>query len=100
MDSVARRAEIFCVIRDVAECVGGVERVDGGADEAGVVGLDGEDAGGGLQRSCRWTGDERSCAVVGGDSDVLEDVGADEEVGVGSKGIEGGERCRPRWRAC
>ena len=52
------------------------------ANEAGVVGLHGQDAGGG--RQVGLVGDQCSGALVGGDTHVLEDEGAkQEEVVVG-----------------
>ncbi len=66
----------------------GVERVDGGADEACVIGLDCEDAA--RIAKIGGAGQGTGCTVVGGDADIFEDIGADEEKGIAGKGVEGG----------
>lgn len=56
-----------------------------------MVGLNGEDAGGGCQVTCSDAcgADETGGSVVRGDPDIFEDKGADQEAVEISKGIEG-----------
>ena len=52
-----------------------------------MVGFDGEDACCRAERRLALNGSR--CTVIGGDTNVLEDVGADEEEGVAGEGVEG-----------
>ena len=56
-----------------------------------MIGLDCEDARRSGEVGFAGSGgaEERSGSVVGGDPDVLEDIGSDEEGGVAGEGIEG-----------
>ena len=53
-------------------------RVERRADDRGVIRLDREDAGGGLEIGL--VGEQRRRALVGGDADILEDERAEQEV--------------------
>ena len=56
------------------------------ADDRGVIGLDRQDAGGRLEEGL--VGDQRRRALVGGDADILEDEGAEQEDSRRCIGIE------------
>ena len=80
----SRIAEVREVARDSGDgaggivgsgCVGDCERR---ADETGVVGFDGQDAGGNRQYA-RLAHDQRRGSMVCGDADVLEDIRAEQE---------------------
>ncbi|KEH14938.1 hypothetical protein GY15_02295 [Delftia sp. 670] len=62
-----------------------------------MVGLGGQDAGGCLQIGL--VGDQRRCALVGGDAHVLEDEGPQQEVLVTRIGIEGRARAHQPGRS-
>ena len=65
---------------------------DHGADDSGVVTLDGEDSGRGgeVGLTGRRGAEQRSRAVIGGDADVFKHEGSDEEAVKIGEGIEGG----------
>jgi hypothetical protein len=51
-----------------------------------MIGLDREDAGGGLDIGL---GEQRRSALVGGDADVLEQIGAEQEILLAAILVEG-----------